>query len=80
MAAAAGHDPKTVIHRLLHGIDHLLGRADETNVVRLSSEPLVESPSHQLGEPRISGPIFPPQHGRRSRSYGGSDFSGSVTI
>ena len=40
-------------HRVLHGVHHLLGGADEAHVVGLAGESLVESPADEVGVTRV---------------------------
>jgi hypothetical protein len=52
--SAAYRHPQLLPHRVLHGLDHLLGGADEAHVVGLARESLVESPADQVGVARVA--------------------------
>ena len=49
MPSAAHHEPQVLAHGVLHGLHHVLGGADEADVVGPAPEPLVEIAADELG-------------------------------
>ena len=47
--SAAHHEPQALAHGVLHGLHHVLGGADEADVVGPAPEPLVEIAADELG-------------------------------